>query len=86
MTRQWFKETHPVHREQEEMPLKEMRTKKMLAEKGKRDKEMTTGGRTLHLNLGVELTRQEEETQLRILRQLNPKRDSKAREKQRSNL
>ena len=69
-------------RVQEEMPLKEMRTKKMLAKRGKQDKKMTMEGRTLHLILGVGLTWQEEEIQLRTLHQLNPKRDNKVWGKQ----
>src|SRR4051812_44919953 len=86
MTRKWLRETQRMHTEREGIMPKEMRTRKIQAEKGKQGKEMTMEGKILRLSLGVELTRQEEEIQRLITHQLNPKEDNKAREKQNNSL
>src|SRR4051812_48108220 len=86
MTRRWLRETQRMHREREGIIPKEMRTRKMQAERGKQGKGMTMGGKILRLNLGVELIRREEEIQHGIMHQLNPKEDIKAWENQHNSL
>ena len=61
---------------QKEIIPEKMKTRKKL------DREMTTEGKILRLILGAQLTRHEEEIQLRITHQLSRKEDNRVREKQ----